>query len=151
MKKSNILKTIFGATTLLSTAPILATSCNNKKEDQVNENENYIVIAGKKLTIDHALSQADLNAMQPIGYAFSKGVSHKAIFIDGTPYPISTITELHIGNCGDDTLTIPANFLMGGTVSNIVETCNSLQKLDMHGIKTTTLSSTPLCGIDRDL
>ena len=149
MKKTKILTTIFGAGTLLASAPILATSCSNNDE-KVNETENYVKFAGTKLTIDHALNQADLNAMQPTDYTFSDGTTHKAIFIDGTPYPIVNITELQIGNCNDEILTIPEKFLMGGpvTATSIEETCVSLQKLDLHGIKTTTFYDTPLTKTD---
>ena len=149
MKKSKLIKTVIGAGALLSATPIVATSCNNN-EDKVNESQNYIKFAGNKLVIDHALNQADLNAMQPQDYQFSDGVIHKAIFVDGIPYRISYITEMQIGNCGDETLTIPSNFLMGGTVTatSTLEACTALQKLDLHGIKTTTIENTPLVETD---
>ena len=129
MKKLKLLTTLSTLGIVGAAVPVISTSCN--KEDT----SNYIVYKGEKINFDgYTFRQSDITALDDdhiaaIPYIVdgqpSETESWPAYIINGKPYDVRLITEIHIGSA-TDIEEIPARFLAS---------CYSLRIADFGGIK----------------
>ena len=97
----------------------------------VTENDNYIGTVYGRYKIDYPMSQLDINELVP-NY-------NGHITVADVPMSPQILTELHIVNTTGETMSIPNNFLKG---------CTNLRKLNLSGIKTTSIQNTYLAFPD---
>ena len=100
--------------------------------DDVGTHPNYIGTIYGRYVIDYEFTQADINELVP-NY-------NGNITIADVPLSPTILTELHIGKIKDDAvINLPSNFLKG---------CTNLRKLNLSGIKTTSIQNTYLANPD---
>ena len=95
--------------------------------EAVSEDQNYIGTIYGRFAIDDEVNQDDINALVP-NY-------NKQIIIAGAAISPEILTELNIVTTNGRVLNLPIGFLKG---------CTSLKKLNLSGIKTTSIQDTYL-------
>ena len=126
MKKTKLLTAIIGGSALLTSTPIVATSCTSDDKDA---KESYYVVKGEKVSLPTTFTQADINNLLPINYTFDDGITRYAVFVNDKYVEADLITELKIYET-DGIVEIPYYFLAG---------CTKLSKVYLKGVKVTSL------------
>ena len=125
MKKTKLLTAIIGGSTLLTSVPIVATSCTSDDKDA---KESYYVVKGEKVSLPTTFTQADINNLVPINYTFDDGITRYAVFVNDKYVEADLITELKIYET-DGIVSLPSYFLVR---------CSKLSKLYLKGVKVTS-------------